>query len=158
MQAAQETQQAFRYLQMQEGRIHQIQQQHYGGVSGAWNVGAAYRPPDSNVNISVGYQQGRTNIQISMVPDEQSSLLGPNGEPRHPTVRELAPSCNAGSLLSEGASGSGSPGDLTASSHVQGSRPALGQPTSGCRSTSTCSRSEVSVIDWSAVGTAPDSP
>jgi len=77
--AAQESRQAIRYLQMQETRMQQIQQQHYGGVSGNWNVGAAYRPPDSNVNISVGYQQGRTNIQISMVPDEQSSLLGPNG-------------------------------------------------------------------------------
>mmetsp|Transcript_7325 Transcript_7325/g.22334 ORF Transcript_7325/g.22334 Transcript_7325/m.22334 type:complete len:534 (+) Transcript_7325:201-1802(+) len=79
MMAAQESQQALRYLQMQEGRMHQIQQQHYGGVLGAWNIGAAYRPPDSNVNISVGYQQGRTSIQISMVPDEQAGLLGPNG-------------------------------------------------------------------------------
>eukprot|EP00188_Purpureofilum_apyrenoidigerum_P003940 Plantae.Rhodophyta-Purpureofilum_apyrenoidigerum.ctg4272.p1 GENE.Plantae.Rhodophyta-Purpureofilum_apyrenoidigerum.ctg4272~~Plantae.Rhodophyta-Purpureofilum_apyrenoidigerum.ctg4272.p1 ORF type:complete len:534 (-),score=133.55 Plantae.Rhodophyta-Purpureofilum_apyrenoidigerum.ctg4272:135-1736(-) len=79
MMAAQESQQALRYLQMQEGRMHQLQQQHYGGVLGAWNIGAAYRPPDSNVNISVGYQQGRTSIQISMVPDEQAGLLGPNG-------------------------------------------------------------------------------
>lgn len=48
-------------------------------VGGSWNIGLAYRPPDSNLNISMGYQQGRTNIQISMVPDEQASLLGPNG-------------------------------------------------------------------------------
>ncbi len=46
---------------------------------GQWNVGAAYRPPDTNINASLSYQQGRTNIQISMVPDESASLLGPNG-------------------------------------------------------------------------------
>lgn len=69
---------AFQYLQMQQAQIQSIQQQYGGGV-GNWNIGAAYRPPDSNVNISVGYQQGKTNIQISMVPDEQAGLLGANG-------------------------------------------------------------------------------
>jgi len=70
---------AFQYLQMQQAQLQAIQQQQFGGGSGNWNIGAAYRPPDSNLNISTGYQQGRTNIQISMVPDEQASLLGPNG-------------------------------------------------------------------------------
>ena len=70
---------AFQYLQMQQAQLQAIQQQQFGGGSGNWNIGAAYRPPDSNINISTGYQQGRTNIQISMVPDEQASLLGPNG-------------------------------------------------------------------------------
>lgn len=70
---------AFQYLQMQQAQMQAIQQQQYGGGAGNWNIGAAYRPPDSNLNISMGYQQGRTNIQISMVPDEQASLLGPNG-------------------------------------------------------------------------------
>jgi hypothetical protein len=70
---------AFQYLQMQQAQIQAMQQQQYGGSSGSWNIGLAYRPPDSNLNISMGYQQGRTNIQISMVPDEQASLLGPNG-------------------------------------------------------------------------------
>jgi len=70
---------AFQYLQMQQAQIQAMQQQQYGGGSGSWNIGLAYRPPDSNLNISMGYQQGRTNIQISMVPDEQASLLGPNG-------------------------------------------------------------------------------
>mmetsp|Transcript_149 Transcript_149/g.259 ORF Transcript_149/g.259 Transcript_149/m.259 type:complete len:525 (+) Transcript_149:1109-2683(+) len=70
---------AFQYLQMQQAQMQAIQQQQYGGGAGSWNIGAAYRPPDSNLNISMGYQQGRTNIQISMVPDEQASLLGPNG-------------------------------------------------------------------------------
>jgi hypothetical protein len=64
---------------MQQAQMQAIQQQQFGGSSGSWNIGAAYRPPDSNLNISLGYQQGRTNIQISMVPDEQASLLGPNG-------------------------------------------------------------------------------
>eukprot|EP00286_Rhodomonas_abbreviata_P023211 CAMPEP_0181300114 /NCGR_PEP_ID=MMETSP1101-20121128/6714_1 /TAXON_ID=46948 /ORGANISM="Rhodomonas abbreviata, Strain Caron Lab Isolate" /LENGTH=290 /DNA_ID=CAMNT_0023405323 /DNA_START=783 /DNA_END=1655 /DNA_ORIENTATION=+ len=70
---------AFQYLQMQQAQMQAIQQQQYGGGAGNWNIGAAYRPPDSNLNISMGYQQGRTNIQLSMVPDEQASLLGPNG-------------------------------------------------------------------------------
>jgi hypothetical protein len=56
-----------------------MQQQSFGGSAGQWNVGAAYRPPDTNINASLSYQQGRTNIQISMVPDESASLLGPNG-------------------------------------------------------------------------------
>ena len=34
-----------------------------GGQGGKWNVGAAYRPPDTNINLSGSYQQGRTNIQ-----------------------------------------------------------------------------------------------
>nr|UXY86688.1 GTP-binding protein isoform 1 [Cryptomonas paramecium] len=70
---------AFQYLQMQQAQIQAIQQQQYGGSPGSWNIGLAYRPPDSNLNVSMGYQQGKTNIQVSMVPDEQAGLLGPNG-------------------------------------------------------------------------------
>ncbi|CAN8066991.1 unnamed protein product [Agarophyton chilense] len=77
--AAQQQAHAMQYLQMQQSQINQIQSQAYGGSAGQWNVGAAYRPPDTNINASLSYQQGRTNIQISMVPDESASLLGPNG-------------------------------------------------------------------------------
>lgn len=49
------------------------------GATSPWNIGAAYRVPDSNINLSCSYQQGRGNIQISCVPDESASLLGPNG-------------------------------------------------------------------------------
>eukprot|EP00178_Gracilaria_changii_P019938 TRINITY_DN578_c0_g1_i1.p2 TRINITY_DN578_c0_g1~~TRINITY_DN578_c0_g1_i1.p2 ORF type:complete len:545 (+),score=104.37 TRINITY_DN578_c0_g1_i1:3078-4712(+) len=77
--AAQQQAHAMQYLQMQQSQINQIQAQAYGGSAGQWNVGAAYRPPDTNINASLSYQQGRTNIQISMVPDESASLLGPNG-------------------------------------------------------------------------------
>ncbi|PXF50021.1 Protein SEY1 [Gracilariopsis chorda] len=77
--AAQQQAHAMQYLQMQQSQINQIQAQAYGGSTGQWNVGAAYRPPDTNINASLSYQQGRTNIQISMVPDESASLLGPNG-------------------------------------------------------------------------------
>jgi len=79
IQHAEHTANAFQYLQMQQAQMQAIQQQQFGGSAGSWNIGGAYRPPDSNLNISLGYQQGRTNIQISMVPDEQASLLGPNG-------------------------------------------------------------------------------
>jgi len=41
--------------------------------------GLAYRLPDTNINLSGSYQQGKGNVQISCVPDEAMSLLGPNG-------------------------------------------------------------------------------
>ena len=50
-----------------------------GGQGNKWSLGGAYRPPDTNINLSASYQQGRTNLQVSMVPDEGANLLGPNG-------------------------------------------------------------------------------
>lgn len=76
--AAKQTQQAVQYLQMQQQQLQAIQQQVQGAAS-PWNVGAAYRVPDSNINLSCTYQQGRGNVQISCVPDEAVPLLGPNG-------------------------------------------------------------------------------
>jgi hypothetical protein len=66
------------YLQMQQQQLQAIQQQ-VQGASSPWNIGAAYRIPDSNINLSCTYQQGRANVQISCVPDESVPLLGPNG-------------------------------------------------------------------------------
>jgi hypothetical protein len=40
---------------------------------------AAYRPLDTDIIAGLSSQLGRTNIQRSMVPDESTSLLGPNG-------------------------------------------------------------------------------
>jgi hypothetical protein len=40
-------------------------QQQIQGASSPWNVGAAYRVPDSNINLSCTYQQGRANVQVS---------------------------------------------------------------------------------------------
>lgn len=40
----------------------------------------AYRIPDTNINVQLSYQQGKGNVQVSCVPDEASSLLGPNGK------------------------------------------------------------------------------
>ncbi|KAG8468369.1 hypothetical protein KFE25_013452 [Diacronema lutheri] len=79
IQAAQQMSTAMQYLQVQQAQLQQLQQQLYGGGAGKWNVGAAYRPPDTNINLSFNHQQGRTNIVASMVPDEQQSLLGANG-------------------------------------------------------------------------------
>lgn len=78
--AAQQQAHAMQYLQIQQSQMNAMQAQAYGGGGpGQWNVGAAYRPPDTNINASLSYQQGRTSIQISMVPDDSASLLGPNG-------------------------------------------------------------------------------
>jgi len=79
IQAAQQQASALQYLQMQQAQMQAIQQQQYGGSGGNWNFGAAYRPPETDFNISVGYQQHRTTIQISMVPDESAGYLGPGG-------------------------------------------------------------------------------
>jgi protein SEY1 len=77
--SAQQHANAMQYLQVQQAHMQAMQQQQYGGSAGQWNIGAAYRPPDTNVNASLSYSGGRTAIQISMVPDESASLLGPGG-------------------------------------------------------------------------------
>jgi len=79
LQSAQQLNTAMQYLQMQQQQMQAMQAQYTGGQGGKWNVGAAYRPPDTNINLSGSFQQGRTNIQVSMVPDEGAALLGQNG-------------------------------------------------------------------------------
>lgn len=77
--ASQQQTKAMQFLQMQHAQMNAVRQQALGGSVGQWNLGAAYRPPDSNVNLSLAYQQGKTNLQVSMVPDESATLLGPAG-------------------------------------------------------------------------------
>jgi hypothetical protein len=76
--AAKTQQEAMKILQHQNGHIAQLQQIAYGQAS-PLSVGLAYRVPDTNINLSVGHQQGRTNVQLSCVPDEAAPMLGPNG-------------------------------------------------------------------------------
>lgn len=111
VQANKQNQQAMQFLQMQQQQMQAIQQQvsvsprpfshihtdqpitnqsffivsffNYQGQSSPWNIGMAYRVPDSNINLSGTYSQGKGNLQISCVPDESMSLLGPNGESLH---------------------------------------------------------------------------
>ncbi|EOD11903.1 hypothetical protein EMIHUDRAFT_464972 [Emiliania huxleyi CCMP1516] len=78
-QAQQQMSTAMNYLQLQSQQMQQIQAQYAGGQGGKWSLGAAYRPPDTNINLSGSYQQGRGNLQLWMVPDEGAALLGPNG-------------------------------------------------------------------------------
>jgi len=66
------------FLQQQQQIIQQLQLQLYG-QSSPWNIGCAYRIPDTNFNIQGSYQQGRVNFQLSCVPDEYAPMLGPNG-------------------------------------------------------------------------------
>lgn len=76
--AAKSQNEIMKVLQMQHGQIQQLQQVAYGQAS-PLNLGLAYRVPDTNINLSLGHQQGRTNIQLSCVPDESAPMLGPNG-------------------------------------------------------------------------------
>lgn len=69
---------AMQFLQHQQQMIQQLQQQLYG-QSSPWNVGVAYRVPDTNFNLQGSYQSGRANVQLSCVPDEYAPMLGPNG-------------------------------------------------------------------------------
>jgi hypothetical protein len=78
MKSAQTQQTAMQFLQQQQQMIQQLQQQLYGQTS-PWNVGVAYRIPDTNFNLQGSYQQGRANVQLSCVPDEYAPFLGPNG-------------------------------------------------------------------------------
>lgn len=76
--ANKQQQQSMQYLQIQNQQLQAMQQQVMGSSS-PWNVGMAYRIPDTNINVQLSYQQGKGNVQVSCVPDEASSLLGPNG-------------------------------------------------------------------------------
>lgn len=69
---------AMAFLQQQQQMIQQLQQQLYG-QSSPWNVGMAYRIPDTNFNLQGSYQSGRANLQLSCVPDEYAPMLGANG-------------------------------------------------------------------------------
>jgi hypothetical protein len=76
--SAQQQQTAMQFLQSQQQMIQQLQMQLYGQQS-PWNVGMAYRIPDTNFNLQGSYQQGKANVQLSCVPDEYAPFLGPNG-------------------------------------------------------------------------------
>jgi hypothetical protein len=78
METAEKQQAAMSVLQTQNQMIQQLQSQLYG-QSSPWNIGVAYRIPDTNFNLQGSYQQGRANLQLSCVPDEYAPLLGPNG-------------------------------------------------------------------------------
>jgi hypothetical protein len=78
VETAEKQQAAMSVLQYQNQMIQQLQNQLYG-QSSPWNIGMAYRIPDTNFNVQGSYQQGRANVQISCVPDEYAPLLGPNG-------------------------------------------------------------------------------
>jgi len=78
LKSAQTQQTAMQFLQQQQQMIQQLQMQLYG-QSSPWNVGVAYRIPDTNFNLQGSYQQGRGNLQVSCVPDEYAPFLGPNG-------------------------------------------------------------------------------
>lgn len=78
MKSSQQQSTAMQYLQQQQQMIQQLQQQLYGQTS-PWNVGLAYRIPDTNFNLQGNYQQGRGTVSLSCVPDEYAPMLGPNG-------------------------------------------------------------------------------
>ena len=49
------------------------------GNDSPWNAALAWRVPETNVNLSGALQRGKSNVVVSVVPDDSASLLGPNG-------------------------------------------------------------------------------
>jgi len=78
VQSSQQQSTAMQFLQHQQQMIQQLQMQLYG-QSSPWNMGMAYRIPDTNFNLQGSYQQGKTTLTLSCVPDEYAPMLGPNG-------------------------------------------------------------------------------
>lgn len=76
--SAQKMEQAVAYLQMQQQQMRELQAEAMGAQGNKWTFGGAWRP-HSDINLSTIYQQGRCRVQVQMVPDEGSHMLGPNG-------------------------------------------------------------------------------
>lgn len=106
LEGARQHRQALQYLQMQQQQMNAIQAQmqvlgsfaimynalsiiYIQGANSPWNFGMAYRIPDTNININCNYQQGKSNIQISCVPDESIGLLGSNGNRSYSTSFQI---------------------------------------------------------------------
>merc|ERR1712227_1011873 len=76
--AAARQQKALQMVQLHYNNIQQLQRIAYG-QSSPWNVGVAYRIPRTNLNLSLGHQGGRSNVQLSCVPDDSANLLRRDG-------------------------------------------------------------------------------
>lgn len=76
-QAAQTQQQTMALLQQQQSQMMQLQNALGGGSP--LNLGLSYRIPDTNINVQYTFQQGRTNVQFTCIPDDQAPFLGPQG-------------------------------------------------------------------------------
>lgn len=79
LESAQQMQTALTFLHGQQQQMQNIQAEGMARMGGKWNLGAAYRPSGTDINLSGAYQQGRCNLQISLVPDESANLLGNSG-------------------------------------------------------------------------------
>ncbi|CAM9255966.1 unnamed protein product [Heterosigma akashiwo] len=79
-QKAQASQQSIlQYLQQQQAQIQALQQQLYGQQGSPWQLALAYRVPDTSINLSGAFQDGRTSIQMTCVPDSSRQYLGQHG-------------------------------------------------------------------------------
>ncbi|TFJ87056.1 hypothetical protein NSK_001390 [Nannochloropsis salina CCMP1776] len=76
-QAAQTQQQTMALLQQQQSQMMQLQNALGGGSP--LNFGLSYRIPDTNINVQYTFQQGKTNVQFTCIPDDQAPFLGPQG-------------------------------------------------------------------------------
>ena len=78
LKAAQQQSKCIQLIQMYQQQLQQLQQQAFG-QSSPLQLGAAYRIPDTSINLSGSYQNGKTSLQLSCVPDDSAAMLGPNG-------------------------------------------------------------------------------
>lgn len=90
-QAAQTNQQTMALLQQQQAQMMQLQNALGGGSP--LNLGMSYRIPDTNINVQYTYQQGRTNVQFTCIPDDQVSLVYLPSLSLHHHHQQLTGSC-----------------------------------------------------------------
>ncbi|CAM9237341.1 unnamed protein product [Phaeothamnion confervicola] len=79
LKAAQAQNTAFAFLQAQQQQIAQLQQQMYGGGNSPWGLSAAYRIPDTAIDVQGSYQGGGASVTFSCAADDQNPMLGASG-------------------------------------------------------------------------------
>lgn len=78
LKAAASQQRVMQLVQMYQQQLQQLQQQAYG-QSSPLQFGFSYRVPDTSINLGGQFQNGKTSIQLSCVPDDSMAMLGPSG-------------------------------------------------------------------------------
>ncbi|KAJ8612236.1 hypothetical protein CTAYLR_002947 [Chrysophaeum taylorii] len=78
LKAAQQRAQYFTVLRKLVTELEEATEAHLG-LDSPVNAALAFRVPETNINLSAALQKAKTSIQLSVVPDDSASLLGPTG-------------------------------------------------------------------------------
>lgn len=78
LKVAQQRAQYFTALNKLVNDLEDATQAHFG-LDSPVDAGLALRIPETNINLSAALQRAKTTVQLSVVPDDSASLLGPSG-------------------------------------------------------------------------------